>query len=64
MKTIVLTDEQYDLLLDELRSLHCYHWNDDQIIESSAYESDCRPSVYEGDDCTSKRFALGLYDDF
>lgn len=29
MKTIELTDEQYDILVAELHSLSRYHWNDD-----------------------------------
>jgi hypothetical protein len=31
MKQITLTDEQYEKLLEELHSLHSYHWNDDHI---------------------------------
>ena len=31
MKTIKLTDEQYDELIDELDSLYNYHWNDDNV---------------------------------
>ena len=31
MKTIKLTDEQYETLLSELNSLSGYHWHDDLI---------------------------------
>lgn len=31
MKKIILTDEEYVILIDELQSLWNYHWNDDAI---------------------------------
>jgi len=31
MKQIILTDEEYVILIDELQSLWSYHWNDDKI---------------------------------
>lgn len=31
MKTLVLTDEEFELLTNELHSLYGYHWNDDSI---------------------------------
>ncbi len=31
MKTITLTQEEYDALIDELQSLYGYHWNDQGI---------------------------------
>ena len=40
MKIITLTDEQYEQLLDELRSLHGYHWDDDQI-----HANDCGSKI-------------------
>ena len=31
MKQISLTNEEYEILLTELRSLYGYHWRDDRI---------------------------------
>jgi len=31
MKQIILTDEEYAILIDELQSLWHYHWGDDTI---------------------------------
>ena len=43
MKIIILSDEEYDLLEDELGSLYHYHWNDDHI---------------HSDDCGSKALSI------
>ena len=31
MKQIILTNEEYDILIDELQSLWSYHWNSERI---------------------------------
>ena len=40
MKKIILSDEDFDTLLDELRQLYGYHWNDDHI-----HANDCGSKV-------------------
>lgn len=40
MKKIILTDEEYDVLVDELQSLYSYHWNDDRI-----HANDCGSKI-------------------
>jgi len=43
MKKIILTDKEYDILIEELQSLWSYHWNSERI---------------SADDCESKVLSI------
>ena len=42
MKNLILTDEEYDMLVNELSSLSGYHWNDDRI-----HADDCGSKILD-----------------
>jgi hypothetical protein len=50
MREIILTDEEFETLLDELRSLYGYHWNDDHI-----HAKDCGSKILEVIEAKAKK---------
>lgn len=56
MKTITLTDEQYDTLIMELNSLHGYHWNDDRI-----HADECGSKILPIIEFQQEEIAIGVY---
>ena len=54
MKIIKLTDEQYENLINELKSLSGYKWNDDKVHADDCYSQaliDIEINTIEGNLC-------------